>query len=321
MGISEFALIRKYFAALGCERRDVSLGIGDDAALLSIAAGEELAVSLDTLVAGVHFPLDTPPDAIGHKALAVGLSDLAAMGATPAWLTLGLTLPGVDEAWLRAFSAGMGALAREHGLQLVGGDTTRGPLAVTVQVHGLVPSGQALLRGAAKPGDHLFVTGTLGDAGLALRALEAPLPLDEGTAAALRARLDRPTPRVREALALRGCIHAAIDVSDGLCADLGHILAMSGVGATLWVDELPLSAAFLAAREMLAEGDWLDLALAAGDDYELCFTAAPENDQRVRQCSGARQVGVIEERPGLRCLRADGSHYQPPRQGYDHFEN
>lgn len=325
MGVSEFDIIRDYFTTLGCARDDVICGIGDDAALLQVPPDRELAVSLDTLVAGVHFPLDTPAAAIGHKALAVGLSDLAAMGAEPAWLTLGLTLPGVDPEWLAAFSGGMGALAREHRLQLVGGDTTRGPLSVTVQVHGLVPAGQAFLRSAAVPGDHIYVTGTLGDAGLALRALQESLPLAADMAATLRARLDSPTPRLREALGLRGLIHAAIDVSDGLCADLGHILNMSGVGATLWVDELPLSAALQSMMDDLGRDACLKLALGAGDDYELCFTSAPENHEQVRQrCAeigcAVRQVGVIGAAPGLRCRRADGSAFQPGRRGYDHFE-
>ncbi len=325
MGVSEFAIIRDYFTTLGYAREDVTCGIGDDAALLQVPPSRELAVSLDTLVAGVHFPLDTPPSAIGHKALAVGLSDLAAMGAEPAWLTLGLTLPGVDEGWLKAFSAGMGALARDYQLQLVGGDTTRGPLSVTVQVHGLVAPGQAFLRSAAVPGDRVYVTGTLGDAGLALHALQEPLPLAAAMAAALRLRLDRPTPRLREALGLRGLIHAAIDISDGLCADLGHILTMSGVGATLWVDELPLSAALHSMMGVLGRDACLELALGAGDDYELCFTAPPADHEQVRQrCAemgcAVRQVGVIEAEPGLRCRRADGSVFQSGRRGYDHFD-
>ena len=196
---------------------------------------------------------------------------------------------------------------------------------MTVQVHRLVPDGQAFLRSAAVPGDSIYVTGTLGDAGLALRALQAPLPLVADMAASVRARLDRPTPRLREALSLRGLVHAAIDVSDGLCADLGHILSRSGVGATLWVDELPLSAALESMMDKLGRDACLELALGAGDDYELCFTAAPEDHAQVQQRCAAtgcavRQVGVIEAAPGLRCRRADGSVFQPGRRGYDHFE-
>ncbi|HHH36517.1 MAG TPA: thiamine-phosphate kinase [Gammaproteobacteria bacterium] len=321
MGVSEFDLIRRHFSNLGVARPDVVLGVGDDAALLNVPPDQELAVSLDTLVAGVHFPPDTAPAAVGHKALAVGLSDLAAMGAAPAWFTLGITLPEADERWLAAFCEGLGLLAREYGLQLVGGDTTRGPLAVSLQVHGLVPRGQALRRSGARPGDHVYVTGTLGDAALALRLLEAggaPPGLE-----ALRRRLDRPTPRVREGLALRGLAHAAIDVSDGLCADLGHILEASGVGATLEVETLPLSPAFREAMPLLGREACLALALSGGDDYELCFTADPADEAALGRGleaveGGLRKVGEIVARPGLRCVDSDG-RILPCAGGYDHF--
>ncbi len=324
MALSEFDIIQHYFHALGAGRDDVACGVGDDAALLQVPAGVELAVSLDTLVAGVHFPASTDAEAVGHKALAVGLSDLAAMGAEPAWFTLGLTLPAPDEGWLAAFSAGLGALAVRHGVRLVGGDLTRGPLSATIQVHGFVPRGTALLRRGARPGDRIYVTGPLGDAGLALRALRAPLSLPPDLLREARQRLERPLPRVSEGLALRDLAHAAIDVSDGLCADLGHVLAASGVGATLWVDELPLSPALQAARDVLGEADCLSLALTAGDDYELCFTAAPADEptlrHRLAEAGGALwPVGVIESRRGLRCEHADGRIFSPPARGYEHF--
>jgi len=324
VALSEFEIIQHYFHELGPRRSDVVCGVGDDAALLEVPAEMELAVSLDTLVSGVHFPADTPADAVGHKALAVGLSDLAAMGAEPAWFTLGLTLPASDEDWLTAFSAGLGALAARHGVRLVGGDLTRGALSVTIQVHGFVPRGAALLRRGARPGDRVYVTGSLGDAGLALRALRAPLSLPPDLLHGARRHLERPVPRVREGLALRGLAHAAIDVSDGLCADLGHILAASGVGATLWVDALPLSPALQAAQDILGEADSLSLALTAGDDYELCFTASPADEPRLRhrlaEAGGVLcPVGVIESRRGLRCEHADGRIFFPPARGYEHF--
>jgi len=225
--LSEFDLIRAHFAHLGAGRADVVLGVGDDCALLRVPAGQELAVSIDTLVAGVHFLPSVDPEALGHKCLAVGLSDLAAMGAEPAWATLALTLPREDPRWLGAFAAGFAALAREHGLALVGGDTTHGPLSISVQVHGLVPAGQAIRRAGARPGDLVGVSGTLGDAGLALRHLLA----GEAVAADSRARLERPTPRVALGLALRGLATAMIDISDGLAADLGHILEESGAAS------------------------------------------------------------------------------------------
>lgn len=340
----EFDLIARFFKRPPGGRGDVALGVGDDAAILRVPPGQDLLVSIDTLVSGTHFFPDVDAAALGHKALAVNLSDLAAMGADPAWATLALTLPAPDEDWLARFCTGFDALAREFGVALVGGDTTRGPLSVTVQVHGFAPPGAAFRRDAARAGDLVYVTGTLGDAGLALllaggggAARCAP-----AHRAFLRERLERPSPRVREALRLRGLVHAAIDLSDGLYADLGHVLAASGVGATLSLADLPLSPAFRACAgapgvaEALSAGDapgpgggeqflpWAELALAAGDDYELCLTAAPERRAQVESalddagCAWAR-VGAIEARTGLRCVLADGAPYTPRRAGYDQF--
>ncbi len=313
------------------------LGIGDDAAILAPPAGRHIVASVDTLVAGVHFDVAADPAAIGHKALAVNLSDLAAMGAEPAWAMLALTLPHADEDWLERFCDGFCALAREFGVALVGGDTTRGPLSVTVQVMGLVPQGAALRRDGARPGDLIHVTGTLGDAGLALllgsQAMGATPP---GELAWLRSRLDRPSPRIAQGLQLRGHAHAAIDISDGLLADLGHVLEASGVGATLWLGRLPLSDAFRACLDllgrdgiqMLAEsmrcGDPADaaaaLALSSGDDYEICYMSAPDAvvSETIAglRCTG---IGIIEPAPGLRCIRPDGSQWQPVSAGFDHF--
>ncbi len=317
---TEFQLIKKFFSVSGSGRNGVVLGVGDDAALLEVPAGKELAVTVDTLLAGIHYPRSTAAADVGYKALAVNLSDLAAMGAKPVWATLALTLPSADEVWLRDFAEGLLSLAEGFGVQLVGGDTTRGPVTiVTLQLHGLVPKGEALRRSGAREGDFVYVTGTLGDAALALLLLEEGKRVPE----ALQRRLDRPTPRVAEGVALRGMASACIDISDGLLADLGHILEASAVGARLELERLPLSQDYLASVESLADR-WAP-ALSGGDDYELCFTVSPEQREKVERCF-ARQgwlcthVGVIEERTrGLRCLLPDGTEYNPLNRGYDHF--
>jgi thiamine-monophosphate kinase len=318
--LSEFDLIRNYFAHLGPSRDDVILGVGDDCALLRVPAGYDLAVSIDTLVSGVHFLPDVNPEALGHKALAVSLSDLAAMGAAPAWATLALTLPeplpSARPDWVAAFCRGLDALARVHGVAVVGGDTSSGPLAISIQVHGFVPAGQAVRRRGARPGDLVCVSGTLGDAGLALRAILAGQPLSHD----LRARLERPTPRVASGLALRGQASAMIDCSDGLAADLGHILAASGVGADIVLADLPLSTEVAAA---IAGTDW-GLPLASGDDYELCFTvpaAARATLPVLAQAAGCplTVIGTIREGNDLRCRLPDGTDFHLGRRGYDHF--
>ncbi len=323
MSSSEFKLIEHYFVrpAHAQRNRGVVLGIGDDAALLSVPAGQELAVSVDTLVAGIHFPEHTAPADIGHKALAVNLSDMAAMGAEPRWATLALTLPEVDAAWLEGFSAGFFALAERYNVTLVGGDTTRGPLSITVQMHGLVPQGQALRRAGARPGDLIYVTGELGDAGLALRSLQGEIRLSPEYAAYSLARLNRPEPRIAAGLALRGIAHAAIDISDGLAADLGHILTASKVGATLHLERLPLSAGVASAVKKT--GDW-SLPLSAGDDYELCFTVPVKNESGLHDvlehfACRSTCIGIIESTPGLRCELADGKIVTPDMKGYEHF--
>lgn len=317
--MSEFDLIARYLTGLGAVRDDVVLDVGDDCAVLRVPADRELAVSIDTLVAGVHFPVGTDPEALGHKALAVSLSDLAALGAEPAWVTLALTLPAPDEAWLAAFARGLGALAAAEEVRVVGGDLTRGPLAITVQAHGLVPPGHLLRRGGARPGDLVCVSGALGDAGLALRHLAAGEPLDPY----LRARLERPTPRVVLGELLRGIATAAIDVSDGLIADLGHVIAASGCGARVELDRLPL--ADQVAGVVAATGDW-DLPLAAGDDYELCFTINPAHAPELAVLSAAAgcpltPIGELDARPGLRFVDAEGHPWQPREAGYDHFRS
>lgn len=319
--MNEFSIISEFFADCTRRRDDVMLGAGDDCALLVVPPGHELAVSIDTLVAGVHFAAEVDPVALGHKALAVGLSDLAAMGAEPAWVTLALTLPTAERSWLARFSHGLSGLAARYGVQLVGGDTTRGPLTVTLQLHGFVPRGKAIRRDGAHPGDGIYATGTLGDAGLALQARRGCLQLTQEALSYAERRLDWPQPRIREALALRPLVHSAIDISDGLAADLGHILERSGVGAVLEVEALPLSEALATSVDLT---DAWTLALAAGDDYELCFTAPAEAHEQIQAAlamlgSSCSRIGVIEEKPGLRCLLQNGTPFTPGQQGYRHF--
>lgn len=320
MSLSEFELIRRFFTRAK-SREDTVLGIGDDAALVRVPPGMELAAASDTLVEGVHFPRDTVPFDIGYKALAVNLSDLAAMGAEPAWAMLSLAVPAAEESWLAEFARGLFELADRHNVELIGGDTVCGPLSVTVQVLGLVPAGVALRRAGARPGDVIYVTGTLGDAGLALYDKQGGVVLDDAERTALHPRLDRPAPRVAEGLALRGIAGAAIDISDGLLADLGHILEASGVGATIQVERLPLSATL---RAHLEPADGWRLALGAGDDYELCFSVAPAKQPALERAladvsCGYTRIGIIEDIPGLRCRREDGTPFVTDVAGYNHF--
>ena len=313
----EFELIER-IRRRGGARGDVVLGIGDDAALLAPPPGMLLAVATDTLNIDVHFPGETAPADIGWKALAVNLSDLAAMGATPAWATLSLSLPHADVAWVDAFLDGFLELAARHDVALVGGDTTRGPLSVCVTVHGFVAPGAALRRDGARAGDDVWVTGTLGDAAAALVQWRAGGAADPG----LRVRLDRPVPRLDAGLALAaGIAHAAIDVSDGLLADLGHACAASGVGAEVELAALPASEALASrfdaeARRALQAG--------GGDDYELCFTASPAQRDAVaalaaRSATPVARIGRIVAGDRVRALLPDGSEWAAPRAGHVHF--
>ncbi len=321
MTLSEFELIDKYFRGRCLDRSDVDLGIGDDCAVLSVPPGMSLAVSMDTLVSGVHFLPDCEPSALGHKALAVNLSDLAAMGATPAWITLSLTLPGIDEMWLEGFTGGFLSLAGEHGAALVGGDLSRGPMSVTVQVHGLLPARGGMRRDGARPGDAIWLTGTVGDAGLGLEILRGRREVGVEASTYLLQRLERPTPRVLAGRALLTRAHAAIDVSDGLAQDLCHMLRASGVGGCLFVDDLPLSTSV---AEALSPEQARRMALTAGDDYELCFTCPQENVRGVRRqladC-GVRvtNIGTIESEPGLRMTDDTLSGDWWSTAGYRHF--
>jgi thiamine-monophosphate kinase len=304
-------------------RDDVRLGIGDDAALLRVPAGHDLVVTADTLNAGIHFPHWTAASDIGWKSLAVNLSDLAAMGASPAWCTLSLSLPQADPAWLDAFLDGFLALAREHEVALVGGDTTRGPLSIAVTAHGVVPYDTALRRAGATPGDEIWITGTPGDAAgaLALSGVAEPAP-PAPAFAALRARLERPTPRVAAGIALRGLASACIDVSDGVLADLAHLLRASGTGARIDLDRLPMSAALHAAfRDVDAR---LALQLGGGDDYELCFTAPATRHETIADAmrangTPATVIGQAEAATGTRVFDAHGKAWTLARPGWDHF--
>ena len=317
---SEFELIRRYFTPPESDHDDVVLGVGDDCALLTQNEGRETAVSTDTLVAGVHFPADTAPYNIGFKSVAVSLSDLAAMGARPVGILLALTLPEVDEEWLGEFARGLNDILAREGGMLIGGDTTRGPLTITVTAIGDLPVGSALTRDGAHSGDDIWVTGTLGDAALALKLMREGRECPEE----LRAKLDRPDPRVREAYALRGVATAAIDISDGLAADLGHLLESSGVSATLRLTDIPLSREFEAACG--DDRDW-NLPLAGGDDYELLFTAQPGARSVIfsrmteLHCLVTR-IGTIDEMEGeqvLRIIGLDGEKFVLDHGGYDHF--
>lgn len=318
--MNEFEVIREFFARQPVVRSDVVLGIGDDAALLNVPAGQELVVSTDLLVGDVHFSEDTDADAVGHKALAVNLSDLAAMGATPAWFTLNLSMPSVEVKWMEGFCRGLYALADRYQVALVGGDTTRGPLTLGIQIMGFAPAGTALRRSTARVGDRIYVTGQIGDAALGLRLLQGGLQIPEAFRASMLARLHRPEPRIDAGLKLRGLATSCIDLSDGLAADLGHILEASGIGARLDLERLPRSPAYASVFDVVG---W-EPALAGGDDYELCFTAPAAREPELQKmfaslglaCSA---VGEIEAQPGLRIFDQAGKRYTPAKAGYDHF--
>lgn len=319
----EFELIDVIRARTSQARADVGLGIGDDAALLEVPAGRQLVACTDTLVAGIHFLPDSAPEDIGWKSLAVNLSDLAAMGAEPAWALLSLTLPQSMPRFVARFADGFAVLARMHHVALVGGDTTEGPISMTVTALGFIPPGLALTRGGARVGDAVFVTGTLGDAVAALYGLRDGIFGAGRTSVApeLLARLNRPEPRLSAGLALRGIATACIDVSDGLIADLGHLCAASGVGAVLDASSMPVSDMLTAAFDRAA---CIELALSGGDAYELCFTAPAERAGEVARilaatgCGGTR-IGRIVAGSGVVVLDAQGSPIATRVAGWEHF--
>ena len=318
--LSEFDLIKQYF--MRARRSRATLGIGDDCALLTPGAGMQMAISSDMLVEGRHFFAGADARMLGHKCLAVNLSDLAAMGAKPLAFTLALALPQAERAWLAPFSQGLFALADAFDCELIGGDTTRGPLTICITIFGELAPGQAMRRAGAVAGDDVWVSGTLGDARLALAGYRAELPLDAASLRLAAPRMHLPSPRIAlgRALAEAGLAHAALDISDGLAGDLGHILEASGVGATLDADALPAGPALAMQARALRRR----FCVAGGDDYELCFTAAPQQRDAIiaagaRCATALTRIGAIDAAPGLRFIDADGRPLALDMAGFDHF--
>ena len=323
---NEFNLIEQFFNRSLAARPDVLMGIGDDGAVTRLQPNHDLVTVTDTLVEGVHFDQTTPPRAIGHKAVAVNLSDLAAMGAEPCWVSLALTLPSSDSDWLREFAAGLHEICHYYGCHLIGGDTTRGPLTVTVTAQGQLPEGTAITRQGAKPGDWLYVSGSLGDAGLGLDITQQRYPNAGPHLRKLVERLHYPSPRVALGQSLRGVANACIDVSDGFLADLNHILLASQVGAEIELDKLPLS---LAMTETLSQEDAYVKALTAGDDYELCFTVEDHHRGRLETLTAHLKnkpfcVGRIRQPSEPRVtFKLHGEEYplSIAKAGYNHFND
>ncbi|MFL9923308.1 thiamine-phosphate kinase [Herbaspirillum lusitanum] len=318
--LSEFELIARYFTRPMAAGSRTALGVGDDCALLTPSTGMHLAISSDMLVEGRHFFAGADPFMLGHKCLAVNLSDLAAMGAQPIAFTLALALPEARAEWLEPFARGMLELADRHGCELIGGDTTKGPLTISITVFGEVPLHHALRRSAAKNGDDIWISGSLGDARLALAGYRDELKLDEAQQNLAAQRMHQPTPRVELGQALRDIARAAIDISDGLAGDLGHILQQSGVGATLDVDALPPGPALQQQPSELQRC----FTLSGGDDYEICFTASPKQRAAIEAAALAchtpvTRIGSIESQPGLRLQDAAGQPLDLALTSFDHF--
>ena len=317
---SEFDIIRQYFM-LNDVRDDVVLGIGDDAAILSVPEHHQLIQSVDTLVSGIHFPVETSASDIAYKALAVNLSDMAAMGAEPAWFTLALTLPDDNESWLKAFSESLFLLAKKYNVQLVGGDTTNGPLCISITINGFAPQGKALTRKGARLSDKIYVSGTLGDAALALAAWQGDCLLIKESTQYLNEQLNRPIPRVELGLLLRNYASSCIDISDGLIADLRHITDSSHVAAAITFEKIPLSTDFK--LNITDENLSLPLVLSGGDDYELCFTIPEDKQSEFENIAEAQNfqvtcIGEIEAGEGIRCL-VEGDEIELHGTGYEHF--
>lgn len=309
MVLAEFDLINRFFTR-PTQRKNTRLSVGDDCALLRVPEGYELAITTDTMVENVHFFPDMTAEQLGHKLLAVNLSDLASMGAEPIAMTLALTMPKVDVDWLQAFANGLFALADQYKLDLIGGDTTSGHLTLSIQAMGLVPINQALKRSTAKAGDLIYVTGCIGDAGLGLKVKQGYSGLNEDS---VLQRLHQPEPRINEGLAIRSLASACIDISDGLAADLGHILHKSAVGARLEYEKIPMSATV--ANYIQQTSDW-QMPLVAGDDYELCFTISAEN--AVKLDIACRCIGIIETGKGLKITYQDSTSIFN-QSGFKHF--
>ena len=318
--LSEFDLIKRYFTRHTTTDEHLALGIGDDCALLNVTPGMQMAISSDMLVSGRHFFPDADPLTVGHKCLAVNLSDLAAMGAKPIGFTLAFSLPEANANWLEKFSQGLFALAEEHQCRLIGGDTTKGPLNICITIFGELPPQTALRRDAAKVGDDIWISGNLGDARLALAGYWRELELSTEDQLQAARRMHQPTPRIALGMALRGIAHAALDISDGLVGDLGHILKGSNVGATLLIDAMPAGPVLQGFPQALRR----QFTLAGGDDYELCFTARPENRAKVIAAAAkahtvVTRVGQIDAQPGLRFLDENGNDIKLSLQSFDHF--
>lgn len=326
--MGEFELIERFFQRRTKSASGIELGIGDDCALISPASGMQLAISSDMLVEGRHFLSTVSPEALGHKALAVNLSDLAACGAKPLGFTLALALPRADAAWAEGFSRGLFALADQHDCTLIGGDTTAGPSNICITVFGEVPRGAALLRSGARDGDDIYVSGLPGQARLALEAFRGTIALPQEDFAALRERMERPTPRVALGQALRGLATSAIDVSDGLLGDFNHVLKASGLGAIIdlnAIDSIANSADFMRAQGLFDINSMRSMVLAGGDDYELVFTAPPSHRQAVLAAAAQAQtrithIGQTRQEPGLWLRAADGSLQANSYASFDHFK-
>jgi thiamine-monophosphate kinase len=319
VAVSESQLIDRFFRELGAPRTDVALGIGDDAALVRVPADSELALTTDALIEGVHFLPAAPARSLGHRALAVNLSDIAAMGANPSWALLALNLPQADEVWLQGFAAGFGALSRQYGVALVGGNISRGPLSITVQLAGVLPTGTALRRDGARTGHLLYVSGSVGDAAAGLKHLQGQLSTTADAGSYLQNRFEYPSPRVMLGAGLRGLASACIDVSDGLYADAARLLSASGCSASIEIERLPLSGAL---RQSLGESAWRH-GLSGGEDYELCFTAPEENDAAIaalaaQTATRVTRIGRIQVGQGIE-LKSNNTVMQFSPLGFEHF--
>ncbi len=327
--MNEFELINRYFkrSNTACVDNEstgnrVDVGIGDDCAVVNVAAGEQLALSIDTLVEGIHFPPNANPYDLAQRAFCVCMSDLAAMGAQPLWYTLALTLPEDDATWLDGFSQGMFSIADKYKCHLIGGNTTRGPLSISLQVHGSIPQGQAILRSGAKPGENIFVSGPLGDGAMGLAMIQHRVHVSEEARDYFYSRFYRPEPQVQLGMALRNVASAAIDISDGFLADLKHVCEASGVGAEIELGTLPNSQHRLAEHEFVENenlaGHWQQWMLSGGDDYQLCFTVPSDTDMRSDLLNTCHHVGKITQNPSVVC-KLDGQIVEPKKFGYQHF--
>jgi thiamine-monophosphate kinase len=321
MVLSEFELIEKYFRNLTDEDSSVQCGIGDDAAIIKVPDNMELVLSIDTLLEGTHFPAGTHPSDIAYKALAVNLSDMAAMGAVPKWVLLSISLPEGDEVWLEQFASGFLKLAKQHSVKLIGGDISRGPLSITMQIQGLVPTGKALKRGGAEQGDLIYVSGTLGDAGVGLDIIQQKLVIVNEQKMFFLNSLNRPEISIDAGIHLRDVASSAIDISDGLISDLGHILEASHVGAEIEMEKIPLSEGMQLCIDKIAAWNY---ALTSGDDYKLCFTASAEKHDLIMNIFEEINIpvsciGKVAGERGLRCKDPEGNYFEPTGSSYTHF--